>query len=144
MKPLSVEMACLLGIQNEIQAVWEYLPESTSHRWLSEIRSPLMERAKVNKIAKDVFIVSEFVSEWMIWSKVMEWPDLKTWFWGKAGVLKVGWVGYNQYASLKQPKLCWHHDTYYRKVASSRPVYYSKVIGQRPKVTVHKDHISPS
>ena len=22
MKPLSVEMACLLGIQNEIQAVW--------------------------------------------------------------------------------------------------------------------------
>ena len=52
-----------------------------------------MERAKVNKIAKDVFIVSEFVSEWMIWSKVMEWPDLKTWFWGKASVLKVGWVG---------------------------------------------------
>ena len=32
----------------------------------------------------------------------------------------------------------------YRKVASSRPVYYSKVIGQRPKVTVHKDQISPS
>ena len=68
-----------------------------------------MERAKVNKIAKDVFIVSEFVSEWMIWSKVMEWPDLKTWFWGKAGVLKVGWVGYNQYASLKQQKLGWQN-----------------------------------
>ena len=34
--------------------------------------------------------------------------------------------------------------TRYRKVASSRPVYYSKVIGQRPKVTVHKDQISPS
>ena len=32
----------------------------------------------------------------------------------------------------------------YHKVASSRPVYYSKVIGQRPKVTVHKDQISPS
>ena len=32
----------------------------------------------------------------------------------------------------------------YRKVASSRPVYYSKVIDQGPKVTVHKDQISPS
>ena len=32
----------------------------------------------------------------------------------------------------------------YRKVASSRPVYYSKVQGPRPKVTVHKDQISPS
>ena len=32
----------------------------------------------------------------------------------------------------------------YRKVASSRPVYYSKVTGHRPKVTVHKDQISPS
>ena len=32
----------------------------------------------------------------------------------------------------------------YRKVASSRPVYYSKVTGLRPKVTVHKDQISPS
>ena len=32
----------------------------------------------------------------------------------------------------------------YRKVASSRPVYYSKVTGLRPKVTVDKDQISPS
>ena len=32
----------------------------------------------------------------------------------------------------------------YCKVASSRPVYYSKVTGLRPKVTVHKDQISPS
>ena len=32
----------------------------------------------------------------------------------------------------------------YRKVASSRPVYYSKVTGLRPKVTVHKGQISPS
>ena len=34
--------------------------------------------------------------------------------------------------------------TVYRKVASSRPVYYSKDTGLRPKVTVHKDQISPS
>ena len=32
----------------------------------------------------------------------------------------------------------------YRKIASSRPVYYSQVTGQRSKVTVHKDQISPS
>ena len=32
----------------------------------------------------------------------------------------------------------------YRKVASSRPVYYSKVQGPGPKVTVHKDQIFPS
>ena len=30
----------------------------------------------------------------------------------------------------------------YCKVASCRPVYYSKVQGPRPKVTVHKDQIS--
>ena len=38
--------------------------------------------------------------------------------------------------------LSWLYD--YRKVASSRPVYYSKVRGPRPKVTVHKGQISPS
>ena len=32
----------------------------------------------------------------------------------------------------------------YRKVASIRPVYYSNIKGQMPKVTVHKDQISPS
>ena len=36
------------------------------------------------------------------------------------------------------------NQTKYRKVASSKPVYYSKVTGLRPKVTVHKDQISPS
>ena len=36
MKPLSVEMAFLLGIQNEIQAAWEVTDRYTESPWESE------------------------------------------------------------------------------------------------------------
>ena len=57
----------------------------------------------------------------------------------------------NRYRRCKYPRYMYRRYTYrrytyrrYRKVASSRPVYYSKVTGLRPKVTAHKDQISPS
>ena len=51
MKPLSVEMACLLGIQNEIQAVWE------GFTFLFPTEKPLYKSyKKVNKMSFfDVF-----------------------------------------------------------------------------------------
>jgi hypothetical protein len=45
MKPLSLEMACLLGIQNEIQAVWLRIAIWNIFleiEKLSEIKPPLM------------------------------------------------------------------------------------------------------
>ena len=40
MKPMSVEMACLLGIQNEIQAMWnERLGKKSKHKEVSNQRS---------------------------------------------------------------------------------------------------------
>ena len=36
MKPLSEKMACLLGIQNEIQAAWEVTDRYTETPWESE------------------------------------------------------------------------------------------------------------
>ena len=60
MKPLSVEMACLLGIQNEIQAVCIWTNKELDLKW------PKLKNASENSYKK----CKKFIN-----SKLPNWPN---------------------------------------------------------------------
>jgi hypothetical protein len=57
MKPLSVEMACLLGIQNEIQSVW---PDIIIKMLQTKFLQNITYSEKATKIRKNIQIVLDF------------------------------------------------------------------------------------
>ena len=54
MKPLSVEMACLLGIQNKIQAVWRGFWRKENGHSLSKVTKPNMGRDGKSNSGKSI------------------------------------------------------------------------------------------
>ena len=96
MKPLSVEMACLLGIQNEIQAVWY-------HIWGWVIPN-------LRKLYRSTFRNSWGFLRVHLWSvtqfnggPIGEWGDIFEW---SVGARDQNWIQYQQYISHWQPNNC--------------------------------------